>query len=151
MNTHLVLLILTIVILLNILGLYLVTKIKVLNIQPIKFLGVGTLNTFNYMFIFTLLNINLNYLVAHITVFIISSFISYFLTTIYTFSNKVSVETALKFPLTFLPNLIMSSLGAYLLVTLNIMSDDVASTFMMLLSIPVTFFVGKFLLSPKNN
>lgn len=150
MSKTIIITLLILAIICNLIGLFILKKIKQLDIQPVRFLGVGVLNTLVYTLSFTLLNINLPYLVAHVTSFLISAAISYVLTTVYTFGNKVSVDTAIRFPLTFLPNLIMSTIGTFLLVHFELLSDDYASIVMMLAAIPITFIVGKVLLSPKE-
>lgn len=138
---------LVVIITLNIIGLYIVKLI--VDIQPIRFLAVGSLNTWTYMLVFTILNIKLEYLIAHLIAFLTSACISYVLTTVYTFNNKITLSTALRFPLTFLPNLIFSTVGTAIVVNLHLISEKYASFTMMLLAIPVTFIVSKLLLEKK--
>ena len=82
----------------------------------LKFVVVGVINTLNYSLVYLMLLNIMNYLVAHILAFLFSALCSYFLTTYFTFSQKPSWETFIRFPLTFLPNFIMSSLGVFILV-----------------------------------
>lgn len=147
--------IVAILIILNIVALVLIKKVEFLNEDIIRFTGVGVLNTLLYFELFTLLNIISKYLVAHIIAFLIGALISYFLTTMYTFENKISLKTFISFPLTFLPNFILSTVGTFILVSLNLICEEYASLLTMLLAVPITFIVSRKLLktdvSKKEN
>ncbi len=147
------LIIILVFIILAFLAMYLLAKIKLfkkLNIPFIRFILVGGTNTLIYFFFFTFLNNHLIYLVAHITAFLLSATISYFLTTIYTFKAEVSMGTFIKFPLTYLPNLLMSTLGTWLLVHYGIIDERFASLVTMIAAIPITFLIGKILYSSEK-
>jgi len=116
----------------------------------IKFVIVGVINTLNYSIVYTILLNSIDYLMAHIFAFLFSAFCSYFLTTYFTFSQKATWETFLRFPLTFLPNFIISSLGVFILVDQFGFSKQYTSIVLMLAIIPVTFLVSKVIFKEKN-
>lgn len=141
-----------VLIILDAIGLVMLKKMKIfskLNIAPIRFLGVGAMNTFSYMLFFTILNTEYEYLAAHIAAFLLSGAISYFLTTMYTFETRVSWKTAMQFPLTFMPNLIFSTIGTWVLVKFDILNENIASITMMLIAIPLTFIISKLIFKKK--
>ncbi len=140
-------------ILITTLGMYLLVKLdifKPLNNEPIRFCAVGAMNTWVYYLFFTILNLGLNYFYAHIIAFLISACFSFVLSSIYTFKVPMTLDRALKFPFSFLPNLIISSFGTVIVVENNLLSEDYASFIMMLVAIPITFVFTKFLIGQKK-
>lgn len=121
-----------------------ITKIRFFNKRFYRFILTGVCNTLNYTILFVFLDNKYIYIYAHLISFLISAFLSYFITCYYTFSSKPSIKSFLSFPLTFLPNLLGSTLFTFIFVELNIISQDLASIFIMLCSVPVTFVINKF-------
>lgn len=126
-------------------GMVIIKKISFFNKQFYRFCIVGVCNTVNYFVIFSVLHELVVYIIAHIIAFILSGLISYILTTKYTFNDSCSWETFIRFPLTFLPNLFMSTIGTIVLVDCSIISEDYASLVTMIVAIPITFLVSKVL------
>ncbi|MFV0288297.1 MAG: GtrA family protein [Mycoplasmatales bacterium] len=140
------LIILTIIcIILCIIVMFSITKIKLLNKNFIRFIFTGGLNTFNYYLGYLILyqNYHIKYLVSHLSAFLISAFISFFITTYYTFKEKPTIKKFLMFPLTFLPNLIISTIFTVVFVKLNIIGETYASLISMIIAIPITFLISK--------
>ncbi|WP_423364094.1 GtrA family protein [Mycoplasma sp. P36-A1] len=132
-----------------VIGKIVIDKTPFLNRQFYRFVLVGAFNTFcYYTFYLILLNI-INYSIAHIIAFLMAAFISYFATTMYTFKRKPEWKTFVSFPITFLPNLLMSSLGTVFLVQANLVSSKYASLIMMIAAIPITFLVNKIVFDYK--
>ncbi len=132
-------------IIMNIIAMFIITKIKFFNKDVFRFILTGGLNTFDYYLVYLILfqTIGLNYLTAHITAFLTSAFISFFVTTKYTFNETISLKKFIMFPLTFLPNLLISTFFTIFLVNFNILSETYASLLAMFLAIPITFLVSK--------
>lgn len=139
-----------ILLIVTIIGMFIIKKIKIVDKPFIRFVAVGVFNTLTYFIFFTIINTVLLYLVAHILGFLISAFISFFVTTIYTFESNITIEKAVKFPLTFLPNLIFSTFGTLIIVQLGLLSEDIASLIMMLIAVPITFIVAKVVITGKQ-
>lgn len=134
-----------------ILAMLMVNEISWLNKSFFRFVIVGVINTVNYFIMYTILLNYLPYLFSHIGSFLISALISYFLTSYYTFKTKPTLKTFIAFPLTFLPNLIFSTIGTTFLIEMNILSEDIASVFVMLMLIPITFIINKIIFIRKNH
>ncbi|MDR1781727.1 MAG: YfhO family protein [Bacilli bacterium] len=132
-----------------ILGLIIVNEVKIFNKSFFRFMIVGAFNTINYYFAYLLLLNFLPYLLAHVLGFIYSAFVSYFLTSIYTFKRKPTLKTFIAFPLTFLPNLLLSSVGTTLIVEIGLLSKSIASLVVMILIIPITYLINR-LIFKKN-
>ena len=132
------------------LGLIMVNEIKWLNRPFFRFVIVGAFNTVNYFIAYTLLLLIAPYLVSHVLGFIYSAFVSYFLTAYYTFNTKPSMKTFVAFPLTFLPNLVMSSAGTAFIVELGLLDKSIASLVVMIMIIPVTFIINKLIFKKKE-
>lgn len=135
-----------------ILGFVMISEIKALNKPFFRFVIVGVFNTVNYFIMFTVLNnIGVSYILAHLCAFLYSAFVSYFLTSYYTFKTKPSIKTMTRFPITYLPNLILSTLGTIILVENNLLSESIASLVVMIASIPITFIISKLIFHNKSN
>lgn len=135
-----------------ILGFIMIDEIKILNKPFFRFVIVGVFNTANYFMMFTILNnIGVSYILAHLCAFLYSAFVSYFLTSYYTFKTKPSLKTMVRFPITYLPNLILSTLGTIILVENNLLSESIASLVVMIVSIPITFIISKVIFHKKTD
>lgn len=126
-----------------------IKEIAFFNHSAIRFITVGAINTLNYYSLFRILLLQLPFLPAHIVAFIYAAVVSYVLSSIFTFKREMSWQTLIKFPLTFLPNLILSSVGSVILVKLGICSDKYATLIMMILAIPITYLVAKIIFRHK--
>lgn len=121
---------------------YVVKSFVLLNKRFIRFVLTGIANTLNYVCFFKAITFFLDYATAHIIAFLLSAFVSYFITSYYTFESSPTLKSFLKFPLTFLPNLVGSTLITILLVENDVVSNNIASTLVMLSSIPITFLIS---------
>lgn len=114
-----------------------------------RFILVGGVNTLNYFLFYTILNLKLEYIYAHIISFLLSSTISFFITVSYTFEESITIKKFIYFPITYLPNLLLSTIGTYIFVYFNIMNESFASLLVMVIAIPITFILSKLLLVRK--
>ncbi len=123
-----------------------------INNRFIRFVIVGIFNTINYylMFLILLLLININYLYAHIIAFIYSVLVSFFLTSIWTFKVRPTFKSFLLFPITVLPNFLLSTIGTYIGVSLLGFNEKVFSLVMMILVVPITYLLNKFIFIKKS-
>lgn len=134
-----------------IIAMFVITKIEFFNRDIFRFILTGGFNTFNYYLMYLILFevIQWPYLYAHITAFLYSAFCSFFVTTIYTFNKRPTWKKFIAFPITFLPNLIISTLGTILLVRNDILTETYASLIAMFIAIPITFLISKFILTSE--
>lgn len=118
--------------------------------QFLRFVIVGIINTVIYYICYRLFLNEVEYIYAHIGAFLFSAFCSYFLTTFFTFKTKPSISTFIRFPLTFLPNFVLSTFGTEILISNGIIDEKYASLFMMLVIIPLTFIINKIIFRGKK-
>lgn len=130
-------------------GMYIITKIQYFNKDVFRFILTGGFNTFNYYLMYLILFefLNLPYIYAHVSAFLYSAFCSFFITTMYTFGERPTVRKFVAFPITFLPNLVISTLVTKILVDNQILSETYASLIAMFLAIPITFVVSKIVIT----
>lgn len=132
-------------------GMVIITKIEYFNKDVFRFILTGGFNTFNYYLMYLILfeYIKLPYIYAHVSAFLYSAFCSFFITTMYTFGERPTVRRLIAFPITFIPNLVISTLGTMILVDNQILSETYASLIAMFLAIPITFVVSKLVITGK--
>lgn len=109
----------------------------------IRFGITGVFNTLNYAITFNILLLFLPLIIAHSLAFMWSALISYFLTCFFTFKTKPTWKNFILFPLTILPNYLISTIGTEVFVTYLNTNEKYTSTILMILIIPVTFLINK--------
>lgn len=109
-----------------------------------RFIVVGVINTFNYyiLYLFLFHILHFNYLVAHISAFIISMIGSFYLNSYFTYRTRPSLSKFLKFPLTYVVNISVSTISIYILVNLGL-SETISPLIATLIAIPFTFIISK--------
>lgn len=130
---------------------FVITKIKFFDKDVFRFILTGGFNTFNYYLMYLILFeiFHITYIYAHMSAFLYSAFCSFFLTTMYTFGERPTLRKLVVFPITFLPNFVISTLGTIILVNNHILSETYASLIAMFLAIPITFVVSKIVITGK--
>ena len=118
-------------------------KINSLNNELTRFILVGGMNTLNYYIVFLFLHnlLNFHYMIAHITGFLISFVISFFLNTYFTYKVKPTLKKFLQFPLTQVVNVGVSSILVFVLVDLLSLNSNIAPLIAVFFTVPVTFIV----------
>lgn len=116
--------------------------------EVIKFVIVGGMNTLNYyiVYLFLLKLLELNYLVSHISGFIISFVISYYLNCYFVYKVTPTWRKFLKFPLTQVVNMGMQTLLLYIFVQWFGISSVIAPFAGLIITIPITFVLSKYIL-----
>lgn len=132
-----------------VIAMFVIAKINFFNKDVYRFILTGGFNTFNYYLMFLILFgfANIEYIIAHICAFLYSAFCSFFMTTMYTFNERPTMRTFIKFPLTFLPNLVISTLGTIVFVNTGLLDAKYASIVAMFAAIPITFVVSKIIVT----
>ncbi|MCA1012510.1 GtrA family protein [Halobacillus halophilus] len=118
-------------------------KINSLNNELTRFILVGGMNTLNYYIVFLFLHnlLNFHYMIAHITGFLISFVISFFLNTYFTYKVKPTLKKFLQFPLTQVVNVGVSSILVFVLVDLLSLNSNIAPLIAVFFTVPITFIV----------
>lgn len=116
--------------------------------EVIKFVIVGGMNTLNYYIVYLCLLklLEVNYLVSHISGFIISFVISYYLNCYFVYKVTPTWSKFLKFPLTQVVNMGMQTLLLYIFVQWFGISSVIAPFAGLIITIPITFVLSKYIL-----
>ncbi|MGX0003155.1 GtrA family protein [Staphylococcus cohnii] len=116
--------------------------------EVIKFVIVGGMNTLNYYIVYLCLLklLEMNYLVSHISGFIISFIISYYLNCYFVYKVTPTWSKFLKFPLTQVVNMGMQTLLLYIFVQWFGISSVIAPFAGLIITIPITFVLSKYIL-----
>ena len=116
--------------------------------EVIKFVIVGGMNTLNYYIVYLCLLklLEMNYLVSHISGFIISFVISYYLNCYFVYKVTPTWSKFLKFPLTQVVNMGMQTLLLYIFVQWFGISTVIAPFAGLIITIPITFVLSKYIL-----
>lgn len=119
--------------------------------EIIKFIIVGGINTLDYYLVYLLLlkGIGLNYMLSHITGFIVSFVISYYLNCYFVYKVKPTWGKFIQFPLTQVVNMGMQTLLLYIFVQWLNISSVIAPFAGLILTIPITFILSKYILRDR--
>lgn len=94
--------------------------------------------------------LEVRYALAFTLAFVIANITSFFINTYFTFRTKPTLKKFLSFPLTALPNYLISQAGLWLLVEqFNVMAE-IAGVLASLLAIPVTYLLTKYILTTDD-
>ena len=109
----------------------------------IRFILVGGINTVNYYLLYlVLLRIfGLAYMFSHWIAFLISMIISFYLNVYFTYQVKPTLVKFLKFPLTQIVNISLSSGCIYILVEYFYLNSIIAPIISVLFTFPITFII----------
>ena len=116
-----------------------------------KFNVVGILNTINYYILYMIFKeaLQLNYMTAHLLGFFISMIGSFYMNSYFTYRIRPNLKKFLKFPLTYVVNILISTLAIYILVQLLSISDNIAPIIATIIAIPFTFVISKIILTKE--
>jgi putative flippase GtrA len=119
--------------------------------EIIRFVIVGFINTFNYYVLYLLFNevFQLHYGVAHILAFVISMVGSFYLNSYFTYKTKPTLKKFLRFPLTYIVNITVTTSSIFLLVEVMKLDDNIAPLLASVIAIPFTFIISRKILK-KN-
>ncbi|MDK7114812.1 GtrA family protein [Staphylococcus pettenkoferi] len=126
-------------------------KLNQLHLEIIKFVIVGGINTFNYYVVYLLLLkvLNVQYLVSHITGFIVALIISYYLNCYFVYKVQPTLRKFLQFPITQLVNVGMQTLLLFIFVRFFHVNSVIAPFAGLIITIPVTFILSKYILRDR--
>lgn len=126
-------------------------KLNQLHLEIIKFVIVGGINTFYYYVVYLLLLkvLNVQYLVSHITGFIVALIISYYLNCYFVYKVQPTLRKFLQFPITQLVNVGMQTLLLFIFVRFFHINSVIAPFAGLIITIPVTFILSKYILRDR--
>ncbi|MEL3970801.1 GtrA family protein [Rossellomorea oryzaecorticis] len=117
-----------------------------------KFVIVGFINTFNYYILYLLFFhlLDWHYMAAHIISFVISMVGSFYLNSYFTYRTKPTFRKFIQFPMTYVVNILISTLAMWVFVDLLALSENVAPLLSSALAIPFTFVISKIILTQEG-
>lgn len=114
------------------------------NIEFIKFIAIGVINSFNGIWIAYVYSLFItNAVVAYICGFFTSLSISYLLNSIFNFKQKITISKFLKFAVNNIPNFIIQILSVVLFLHILETSKLIAYTISAVIAVPITFMLVK--------
>ena|SRR5437660_3805735 len=116
-----------------------------------RFVFWGGVNTLTGYLIYAFLLLFFPYLVSYSVAYVLSIFISYFLNSKFVFNEKLRLRKALKYPLVYLNQYVLGALSLYLLVHFLKIDKLVAPLFVVVLTIPATYFLSRRIVRGKEN
>lgn len=117
----------------------------------LRFVLIGVFNTVHFWIWYNLfLKMNILYPVAFTLGFVLSMVGSFFLNTYFTFRTTPSFKKFIRFPLTTLPNYLISQIGLWVLVEQLALPKNISGLLASLAAIPVTYLVTKFILTRED-
>jgi len=114
-----------------------------------RFIFWGGVNTLAGYLIYLLFLQFLPYLVAYTIAYALGIFISYFLNSKMVFNQELKLSKALKYPLVYLTQYVIGTVSLYLLVQVLRVNKLLAPAVVVLVSIPVTYFLSRKIVAPK--
>jgi len=115
--------------------------------RVLRFATVGVLNTGIYYGLYLVLRLTVPYLVAHVCAFLLAMVGSYFLNCYFTFRTHPSWRSFWLFPLSYVVNLLVSTVGLFVLVQHLGMDERLAAVPAAAIAIPFTFLMAQFALT----
>ena len=103
----------------------------------------GGVNTLAGYLIYAFLLLFLPYLICYTVAFIINIFLSYFLNSKFVFNQKLGLSKAIRYPLVYLGQYLIGTISLYLLVEILKVNKLVAPLLVVVLTIPVTYYLSR--------
>lgn len=119
--------------------------------RMVRFGAIGVVNTGVHFLVYLLAQTVMAYLLAHVIAFSVAVVVSYFLNCWFTFRVKPSVRGFVLFPLSTIVNLVVSTVGLYVLVEFFGVAAWIAPLPTAVVAIPVTFLAAQFLMLGRRS
>ncbi|CAC6988273.1 TPA: flippase GtxA [Staphylococcus aureus] len=127
-------------------------KLTQTHAEILKFIIVGGINTLNYYVVYLLLLklLHIEYMISHITGFIVAFVISYYLNCYFVYRVKPTWRKFISFPITQIVNVSLQTVLLYVFVSwLNLLAE-IAPFAGLIITIPITFVLSKWILKDSN-
>ena len=122
-----------------------------INREFYRFLFWGGVNTLSGYLIYAFLLRFLPYLLCYTIAFVISVFVSYFLNSKFVFNQELRLSKAIKYPLVYLAQYLIGTISLYLLVQILRVNKLLAPVFVVVLTIPVTYYLSRKIVRGKSD
>lgn len=127
-------------------------KLTQTHAEILKFIIVGGINTLNYYVVYLLLLklLHIEYMISHITGFLVAFVISYYLNCYFVYRVKPTWRKFISFPITQIVNVSLQTVLLYVFVSWLNLPAEIAPFAGLVITIPVTFVLSKWILKDSN-
>lgn len=127
-------------------------KLTQTHAEILKFIIVGGINTLNYYVVYLLLLklLHIEYMISHITGFIVAFVISYYLNCYFVYRVKPTWRKFISFPITQIVNVSLQIVLLYVFVSWLNLPAEIAPFAGLIITIPITFVLSKWILKDSN-
>lgn len=127
-------------------------KLTQTHAEILKFIIVGGINTLNYYVVYLLLLkiLHIEYMISHITGFIVAFVISYYLNCYFVYRVKPTWRKFISFPITQIVNISLQTVLLYVFVSWLNLPAEIAPFAGLIITIPITFILSKWILKDSN-
>ncbi|HEB2288332.1 TPA: flippase GtxA [Staphylococcus aureus] len=127
-------------------------KLTQTHAEILKFIIVGGINTLNYYVVYLLLLklLHIEYMISHITGFIVAFVISYYLNCYFVYKVKPTWRKFISFPITQIVNVSLQTVLLYVFVSWINLPAEIAPFAGLIITIPITFILSKWILKDSN-
>ncbi|MFJ7736036.1 GtrA family protein [Lysinibacillus sp. NPDC097287] len=121
-----------------------------MNKEIIRFLFVGGFNTIATYGIYLMLLLFFSYNISYSISYISGIAISFLLNSKYVFKVKLTFSKAIKYPIVYVVQYIINVIVLNLLVKNSIVNEMIAPILVIIISLPVTYILSKYILEKKS-
>ncbi|HDY4577026.1 flippase GtxA [Staphylococcus aureus] len=127
-------------------------KLTQTHAEILKFIIVGGINTLNYYVVYLLLLklLHIEYMISHITGFLVAFVISYYLNCYFVYRVKPTWRKFISFPITQIVNVSLQTVLLYVFVSWLNLPSEIAPFAGLVITIPITFVLSKWILKDSN-
>ena len=127
-------------------------KLTQTHAEILKFIIVGGINTLNYYVVYLLLLklLHIEYMISHITGFIVAFVISYYLNCYFVYRVKPTWRKFISFPITQIVNVSLQTVLLYVFVSWLNLPAEIAPFAGLIITIPITFVLSKWIFKDSN-
>ncbi|HCX2713951.1 TPA: flippase GtxA [Staphylococcus aureus] len=127
-------------------------KLTQTHAEILKFIIVGGINTLNYYVVYLLLLklLHIEYMISHITGFLVAFVISYYLNCYFVYRVKPTWRKFISFPITQIVNVSLQTVLLYGFVSWLNLPAEIAPFAGLVITIPITFVLSKWILKDSN-
>ncbi|HEA3048196.1 TPA: flippase GtxA [Staphylococcus aureus] len=127
-------------------------KLTQTHAEILKFIIVGGINTLNYYVVYLLLLklLHIEYMISHITGFLVAFVISYYLNCYFVYRVKPTWRKFISFPITQIVNVSLQTVLLYAFVSWLNLPAEIAPFAGLVITIPITFVLSKWILKDSN-
>ncbi|MGT0298778.1 flippase GtxA [Staphylococcus aureus] len=127
-------------------------KLTQTHAEILKFIIVGGINTLNYYVVYLLLLklLHIEYMISHITGFLVAFVISYYLNCYFVYRVKPTWRKFISFPITQIVNVSLQTVLLYVFVSWLNLPAEIAPFAGLVITIPITFVLLSCILKDSN-